>query len=168
MWLCGCISCNEILRYIYRSHAHLHFAFVHHTNLSHQTISFQTNQSLTRNMHSIFGYLLQICLSSAMPMPPSQTTLTGPFVLRAFQPASPIHQVSLNANGGYFWLGKPTSSSCTAQPEGHCPKGTRTALMVSSRGSATLVGLSNSMLDLLLTSSNAGRQYPRWPKTLRR
>lgn len=112
---------------------------------------------ITMIMQSISILILLPVLSFAIParhhLFHRQTNSTLPFILRAFQPGSPIHLFSLNANDGHFWLGKTTSSSCPAALEPHCPKGTDTALVVLSDEHASLVSPSSPLLTPLHSSS---------------
>ncbi|KAL9133650.1 MAG: hypothetical protein Q9175_005171 [Cornicularia normoerica] len=89
-------------------------------------------------MCPIFVIALLPFVYSAIPLTPHQSDSTSPFILHAFEPGSPIHLSSLNANEGHFWLGKATSSSCRAESKRDCPTGTETVLVVSGGGHAGL------------------------------
>lgn len=57
-------------------------------------------------------------------------------------PGSPLNNQPVVANGGKFWIGKPTSQYCPDNVEklGGCPKGKDTSIWVNSeQGTGSLV-----------------------------
>lgn len=106
-------------------------------------------------MCSVFLLTFLPLLCSDVPLLPRQSNSTGPFVLRAFQPGSPIHLSSVNANDGHFWLGKATSSACPAALEPDCPTGTETALAVSVAGYANLYASVPAGQDIYVAKDGA-------------
>lgn len=121
-------------RYIYYKQVHQHLAL-----FSYHPLITAANQSIPTSMCPIFVVALLPFVYSAIPLTPHQSDSTSPFILHAFEPGSPIHLSSLNANEGHFWLGKATSSSCRAESKRDCPTGTETVLVVSGGGHAGLV-----------------------------
>lgn len=63
----------------------------------------------------------------------------SPYEFRSIKPASNIHLNKINANGGYFWIGKPTTSYCPLFSASLCPKGIDTSFYVDKYGFALLV-----------------------------
>lgn len=139
--------CHRRIGYIYRSHVHEKLAFSSIINLYHQP-KIAPHHSIKKMMCSIFILALLYLLSSAIPLLPPQPNQTSPFVLQAFRPGSPIHLSSMNAHDGHFWLGKTTSSSCPLDLKLPCRTGTKTALVVSDNGYATLVNTHPPALPL--------------------
>ena len=123
----------------------------------------------------IFTLLPLLCSALMLLLPSnavaSRSNASNSFVLRAFQPGSPIHLARLNANDGHFWLGKQTSSSCRPKVEPKCSKGKDTALVVPGNGYANLVRLRNLLPALLLSAhscqTKTGRRCPHRPDHLR-
>ncbi|PWY72284.1 hypothetical protein BO70DRAFT_342180 [Aspergillus heteromorphus CBS 117.55] len=60
----------------------------------------------------------------------SSTSSSSVFTVTASRSGSSIHQLALNANGGYFYLGGRTSTYCPpgVEAEGGCPPGNATAI----------------------------------------
>ncbi|KAG5913366.1 hypothetical protein E4U42_001243 [Claviceps africana] len=68
---------------------------------------------------------------------PLATADPGPVTLTAVLPGSDIDGRPINASGGKFFVGKPTSSYCPPEVDvlGDCPKGKDTALWVNNDSS---------------------------------